>query len=120
MRLAPGIGRPTDGDYLPAFATLLEETIDMSQESGSAGIVGIARRFGEEVVVPVAVELDARPDPEDSFSWEIVEAASAAGLRTATFAQKYNGPVSTVSRPRKSWRSWEGPTSGCRWSSPRP
>jgi alkylation response protein AidB-like acyl-CoA dehydrogenase len=53
--------------------------------------VAIAKRFGAEVVTPVAAELDARPNPEDCFSWDIVEAASAAGLRTATLAPQYGG-----------------------------
>ncbi len=58
---------------------------------GADDIVDVAARFGAEVVVPVAAELDARPNPEDCFSWEIVEAASAAGLRTATLSAEYGG-----------------------------
>ena len=54
-------------------------------------IVEVAATFGAEVVAPVAAELDAMPYPEDCFSWEIVEAASAAGLRTATLGPDYGG-----------------------------
>lgn len=58
---------------------------------GSVEMVEVAQRFGTEVVTPVVAELDARPNPEDCFSWKIVEAASAAGLRTATLAHEYGG-----------------------------
>jgi len=54
-------------------------------------MVEVAARFGAEVVAPVAAELDARPNPEDCFSWDIVEAASAAGLRTATLSPEHGG-----------------------------
>jgi alkylation response protein AidB-like acyl-CoA dehydrogenase len=59
--------------------------------SGADQMVEVAARFGAEVVAPVAAELDARLNPEDCFSWEIVEAASAAGLRTATLGPEYGG-----------------------------
>ena len=58
---------------------------------GADEIVEVAARFGTEVVAPVAAELDAMPTPEDCFSWEIVEAASAAGLRTATLSPEHGG-----------------------------
>ena len=48
--------------------------------NGGVDMVEVAARFGAEVVAPVAAELDARPNPEDCFSWDLVEAASAAGL----------------------------------------
>jgi alkylation response protein AidB-like acyl-CoA dehydrogenase len=54
-------------------------------------LIDVAARFGAEVVGPVAAELDARAKPEDCFSWEIVEAASAAGLRTATLSPEHGG-----------------------------
>ena len=54
-------------------------------------ILDAIKRFNAEVVAPVAAELDARPNPEDCFSWEIVEQASAAGIRTATLAPRYGG-----------------------------
>lgn len=56
-----------------------------------ASILETTRRFARDVVAPVAAELDKRPNPEDCFSWDIVEAASAAGLRTATLAEDYGG-----------------------------
>lgn len=54
-------------------------------------ILDAIKRFNLEVVAPVAAELDARPNPEECFSWEIVEQASAAGIRTATLAPGYGG-----------------------------
>ena len=54
-------------------------------------IVEVTRRFAAEVVAPVAADLDRRPDPRDGFSWEIVEKAHAAGIRTATLAPEYGG-----------------------------
>ena len=45
-------------------------------------ILETVRRFTEEHVVPVTAELDVLADPMACFSWEIVEAADAIGLRT--------------------------------------
>ncbi len=50
-----------------------------------------ARRFVAEVVAPVAAELDRAPDPEDCFSWDIVERADEAGIRTMTLAEEHGG-----------------------------
>jgi alkylation response protein AidB-like acyl-CoA dehydrogenase len=54
-------------------------------------LLEVTKRFGAEVVAPVAAELDSRPNPEDCFSWEIVEKASAVGIRTATLSAEYGG-----------------------------
>jgi len=59
--------------------------------SDQRGLLETTRRFGEEVVAPVAAELDSRTDPADCFSWEIVERADAAGIRTATLATEHGG-----------------------------
>ena len=50
------------------------------------------REFVARHVVPVTAELDRRPNPEDCFSWEIVEEASRAGIRTLTLAKEFGGP----------------------------
>ena len=63
----------------------------MDPETTAAEILEVTRRFGAEVVAPVAAELDARPNPEDCFSWDIVEQASAVGIRTATLSGEYGG-----------------------------
>ncbi|MDP3983388.1 MAG: acyl-CoA dehydrogenase family protein [Acidimicrobiia bacterium] len=54
-------------------------------------MVQTARTFAQRVIVPQAAELDARLNPADCFSWEIVEEASAAGIRTATLSPEYGG-----------------------------
>ncbi len=54
-------------------------------------ILETVRRFVDEVVSPVAAELDRRPDPADCFSWDIIEKADAAGIRTMTLAEEHGG-----------------------------
>jgi alkylation response protein AidB-like acyl-CoA dehydrogenase len=54
-------------------------------------ILATVSRFVAEVVVPRAAALDADPDPEKSFSWEIVEKAHEVGIRTMTLSEKWNG-----------------------------
>ena len=56
-----------------------------------AAVLETVRRFNAEVVEPVAAELDARADPEESFSWEIVEKADEFGLRTMTLSEDWGG-----------------------------
>ncbi len=51
----------------------------------------VARAYANEVVRPVAAELDARPDPEDAWSWEMIDEASARGLRQAPCPPEYGG-----------------------------
>ena len=50
-----------------------------------------ARAYAREVVAPRAAELDARPDPEAAFSWELVDAASDYGLRLAPLPPAFGG-----------------------------
>ena len=46
----------------------------------------------QEWPVPVcAEELDAQVNPEDGYSWEIIEAADKLGLRTMTLSEAYGG-----------------------------
>ena len=54
-------------------------------------ILDTVRRFNEEVVSPVAGELDRQANPEDSFSWDIIEKADAAGIRTMTLSEDWGG-----------------------------
>ena len=54
-------------------------------------IVETVRRFCAEHVTPVNAELDAQIKPEDSFSWEIVEAAHEAGIRLLSLPEEYGG-----------------------------
>jgi len=61
--------------------------IDELQEA----ILDTVRRFNQEVVVPVAADLDRRADPEDSFSWDIIDKAEEYGLRTMPLAEEWGG-----------------------------
>ena len=54
-------------------------------------ILDTVRRFNAAVVAPVAAELDRRDDPADCFSWDIVEAADDAGIRTMTLSEENGG-----------------------------
>ncbi|MGI9260223.1 MAG: acyl-CoA dehydrogenase family protein [Gammaproteobacteria bacterium] len=61
--------------------------IDELQEA----VLDTVRRFNAEVVAPAAAELDRRTDPEESFSWEIIEKADEVGLRTMTLSEEWGG-----------------------------
>ena len=61
--------------------------IDELQEA----VLDTVRRFNAEVVAPAAAELDRQTDPEDSFSWEIIEKADDVGLRTMTLSEDWGG-----------------------------
>ncbi|MCW7945666.1 hypothetical protein AAW14_27620 [Streptomyces hygroscopicus] len=50
-----------------------------------------ARAFADEAVRPVAAGLDARPDPADAWSWELVEEADGRGLRQAPLPTEFKG-----------------------------
>lgn len=54
-------------------------------------IVKTVQKFVHDVVAPTAAKLDQAINPEDCFSWEIVEKASKVGLRTLTLTQEYGG-----------------------------
>ena len=54
-------------------------------------ILETVKRFVEEEVKPRAPELDANPDPEQSYSWEIVERAHEVGIRTMTLTEELGG-----------------------------
>ncbi len=54
-------------------------------------ILETVRRFVEEEVRPRSAELDAKTNPEDGFSWEIVERAHEVGIRTMTLSEEYGG-----------------------------
>jgi alkylation response protein AidB-like acyl-CoA dehydrogenase len=61
------------------------------QTEDQRAILDSVRRFVEEEVTPRAAALDAETDPEDSFSWDIVEAGDRFGLRTMTLGEEYGG-----------------------------
>ena len=57
----------------------------------TATAVEVARKFVADVVAPVSAELDRQTNPEDCFSWDIVEKGSERGLRTLTLTPAYGG-----------------------------
>ncbi|MGH9253101.1 MAG: acyl-CoA dehydrogenase family protein [Vicinamibacterales bacterium] len=57
----------------------------------AAAAVEVARTFVAEVVSPVSADLDRHTNPQDCFSWDIVEQGSARGLRTLTLLPEYGG-----------------------------
>jgi len=67
----------------------MEEIFVMNDDQRA--ILEAVARFVEEEVTPRAAKLDANPDPAESFSWEIVEKAHEAGLRTMTLSEKWGG-----------------------------
>lgn len=66
------------------------EDIFISTDEQRAILETVAR-FVVDEVKPRAAALDANPDPEQSFSWEIVERADAVGIRTMTLQEKWGG-----------------------------
>jgi len=62
---------------------------DISTQHERQEILKAIQKFVERVVAPRADELDQQPNPEDCFSWEIVEQASEAGIRTLTLSEEY-------------------------------
>ncbi len=54
-------------------------------------ILDTVRHFVDEEVRPRSAELDAQKNPEDGFSWEIIEAAHNIGIRTMTLSEEYGG-----------------------------
>lgn len=54
-------------------------------------ILETVARFVKAEVTPRAALLDANPDPEQCFSWDIVEKAHEVGIRTMTLAEKWGG-----------------------------
>ena len=61
------------------------------QNDDQRAIIETVQRFVAEEVTPRAAELDANVNPEDSFSWEIVERAHEVGIRQMTLAEQYGG-----------------------------
>lgn len=59
-------------------------------------LIETVREFVAQAVIPVAAELDRRPNPEDCFSWAIVEAASRAGIRTLTLRTEFGGSIGRI------------------------
>ena len=70
------------------------------QTEDQRAILATVEQFVEHEVTPRVAALDAHSDPEDCFSWEIVEKAHELGIRTTTLAERWGGlgtdPVTTA------------------------
>lgn len=51
----------------------------------------LVREFAQNEVKPLSRELDAKVDPMECFSWELVKKASKLGLRTLSIPTEYGG-----------------------------
>ena len=54
-------------------------------------LADLTRNFMEREVMPVAAEIDARPNPEDCYPKELINKASKLGLRTLAIPEEYGG-----------------------------
>lgn len=61
------------------------------QNEHQRAIMETVSRFVDAEVRPRSAELDAKTDPAEGFSWEIVEKAHEVGLRTMTLDEKWGG-----------------------------
>ena len=50
-----------------------------------------ARKFAEEEIKPITLDLDEAPDAHGTFDWEIVEKGSKLGFRTLAVPKEYGG-----------------------------
>ncbi|HEY5619846.1 MAG TPA: acyl-CoA dehydrogenase family protein [Vicinamibacterales bacterium] len=68
------------------------DTLDLQKRRlAAAAAVEVARKFVADVVAPASADLDRNVNPEDCFSWDIVEKGSERGLRTLTLLPEYGG-----------------------------
>jgi len=51
----------------------------------------LTKNFMEQEVMPVAKELDAKPDPKECYPKELINKASKLGLRTLALPKEYGG-----------------------------
>ncbi len=61
------------------------------QNEQQRAILETVSRFVEAEVAPRAAAIDADPNPETSFCWDIVERAHEVGIRTMTLDEKWGG-----------------------------
>ena len=53
----------------------------------------LTKDFMEREVMPVAAEMDRRPDPKDCYPAELINKASKLGLRTLAVPEEYGALV---------------------------
>ena len=50
-----------------------------------------ARKFAQEEIKPISLDLDEAPDAHGTFDWDIIEKGSKLGLRTMAVPKEYGG-----------------------------
>ena len=50
-----------------------------------------ARKFANEEIKPITLDLDEAPDAHGTFDWDIVEKGSRLGFRTLAVPKEYGG-----------------------------
>ncbi len=65
--------------------------VDFQLREEQRALQSLAREFAEKEIKPVAAELDAKPDPADCFSWDLVRKMSKLGFRTLPVPTEYGG-----------------------------
>ena len=65
--------------------------MDLTLSEEQLMITQTVRDFAQNEVKPVSRELDAKVDPIDCFSWELVKKAGNLGLRTLALPAEYGG-----------------------------
>ena len=50
-----------------------------------------ARKFADEEIKPITLDLDEAPDAHGTFDWDIVEKGSKLGFRTLAVPKEYGG-----------------------------
>jgi alkylation response protein AidB-like acyl-CoA dehydrogenase len=56
-----------------------------------------AREFAQNEVRPLCQVLDAKPDPKDCFSWELIKKVSKLGFRTRQYLRSTEERILTYS-----------------------
>src|SRR5258708_20810675 len=50
-----------------------------------------ARKFAQDKIKPITLDLDEAPDAHGTFDWDIVEKGSKLGFRTLAVPKEYGG-----------------------------
>ena len=68
-----------------------ERTMDFSLSNEQRNWQMIARKFANEEIKPITLDLDEAPDAHGTFDWDIVEKGSKLGFRTMAVPKEYGG-----------------------------
>ncbi len=65
--------------------------VDYKRTEAQRMLRDTVRRFAQEHIIPICAQVDARSDPADGFSAELMYKAEELGLRTITLPPEYGG-----------------------------